>query len=80
MEKTRIGKESQSNLLKTKQEKLDELHAQQAKLKHLQSELDVIESKIENGEELSKDEVKFAAELGWLSAAAVAIATVATSI
>jgi DNA repair exonuclease SbcCD ATPase subunit len=80
METTRIGNESQSKLLKTKQEKLDELHAQQAKLKHLQSELDVIESKIENGEELSKDEVKFAAELGWLSAAAVAIAAVATSI
>jgi Skp family chaperone for outer membrane proteins len=80
METSKIEKVSQTNLQKTRQEKLEELHAQQANLKHLQSELDAIESKMENGEELSKDELKFTAELGWLSAAAVAIATVAVSI
>jgi Skp family chaperone for outer membrane proteins len=69
-----------TTLLETKQDKLNELHAQQAKLKKLQSELDALESKIEKDHKLSKDDVKFAAELGWLSAAAVTIATIASSV
>jgi hypothetical protein len=66
--------------LTSKQEKLKELHAQQKKLKELQDELDVMESKIKNDEKLSREDVKFAGELGWLSAAAVAIAAIASSI
>jgi hypothetical protein len=71
---------SKANVFETKQEKLKELHAQQKKLKELQSELDVMESKIKNDEKLSKDDVKFVGELGWLTAAAVTIASIATSI
>jgi hypothetical protein len=71
---------SKTNIFESKQEKLKELHAQQAKLKELQSELDAIESKIKNNEKLSKEDVKFAAELGWLTSAAVTIASIATSV
>jgi hypothetical protein len=66
--------------LKSKEEKLKELHVQQEKLKKLQSELDVMESKIKNNEKLARDDVKFLGELGWLSAAAVTIAAIASSI
>ena len=62
------------------QEKLKALHAQQAKLKELQAELDVMERKLKKDEKLSKEDLKFAAELGWLSAAAVTISTIANSI
>jgi hypothetical protein len=57
---------SRANILKTQQEKLNELHAQQEKLKVLQDELDVLESKIKNNEKLSVDDTKFIGELGWL--------------
>ncbi len=71
---------SKANLLETKQGKLKELHAQQEKLKELQDELAVMESKIKNNEKLSREDVKFVGELGWLSAAAVTIASIATSL
>ena len=71
---------SKATMFETQQEKLRELHVQQQKLKKLQSELDAIESKISNNEKLSKEDVKFAAELGWLSTAAVTIASIAASI
>jgi hypothetical protein len=71
---------STAAVFETKQEKLKELHAQQAKLRELQSELDAIESKIKNNEKLSNEDVKFAAELGWLAAAAVSIASIASSV
>jgi len=71
---------SKAKTSQSKQEKLNELHAQQEKLQKLQDELGVIESKIEKDEKLSKEDVKFAAELGWLSAAAVTIASIATSV
>jgi predicted phage-related endonuclease len=71
---------SKANISETKQEKLKELHAQQVKLKELQDELGVIESKIKNNEKLSSEDTKFIGELGWLSAAAVAIASIAASI
>jgi len=75
-----IEAKSKADVLETKQVKLKELHAQQEKLKELQSELGVIESKIKNNEKLSKEDTKFIGELGWLSAAAVAIASIAASI
>lgn len=71
---------SKPNILKAQQEKLKELHAQQAKLKELQAELDVIESKIKNNEKLSEKDTKFIGELGWLSALAVTIASIAASL
>lgn len=71
---------SKTNILKSQQEKLKELHAQQAKLKELQAELDVIESKIKNNEKLSEKDTKFIGELGWLSALAVTIASIAASL
>ena len=72
--------ETNTKMYDSKQAKLKELHAQQAKLKELQAELDVIESKLEKDQMLSKEDVKFAAELGWLSTAAVAIASIASSV
>jgi hypothetical protein len=80
METTAMESKSKANVLGAKQEKLKELHVQQEKLKELQSELDVIESKIKNDEKLSKEDTKFIGELGWLSAAAVTIASVAASL
>lgn len=73
-------KESTDILLKTRQEKLDELNVQQGKLQQLQSELSALESKIKNNEKLSKEDTNFVAELGWLAAAAVTIAAIADSI
>ena len=72
-------KESTENLFKTRQEKLNELGAQQSKLKQLQSELNALETKIKNDQKLSKEDTKFVAELGWLAAAAVTIAAIADS-
>ena len=63
-----------------KEAKLKELNAQRAKLKELEKELDIVEEKLEKDEELSKDDLKFAANLGWLSAAAVAISAVVNSL
>ncbi len=73
------AKESTENLFKTRQEKLNELSAQQGKLKQLQSELSVLETKIKNDQKLSKEDTKFVAELGWLAAAAITIAAIADS-
>jgi hypothetical protein len=79
METATMEAKSKANVLEAEQEKLKELHAQQKKLKELQFELDVIESKIKNNEKLSKEDTKFIGELGWLSAAAVTIASIAAS-
>jgi DNA repair exonuclease SbcCD ATPase subunit len=79
METATIEKKSKASELETKREKLKELHVQQNKLKELQSELDIIESKIKNNEKLSEEDTKFIGNLGWLSAAAVAIASIAAS-
>ncbi len=61
-------------------EKLKELQAQQKNLKQLQSELERINSKIKNHEKLSIEDTKFIGELGWLSALAVTIASIAASL
>jgi hypothetical protein len=71
---------SKASMFETKQDKLKELQVQQKKLKELQSELEAIESKIANNEKLSKEDTKFIGELGWLSAAAVTIASIAASL
>ncbi len=62
------------------QEKLKEVKAQQEKLKILQAELERLNSKIAKNEKLSLDETKYLGELGWLSALAVTIASIAASL
>ena len=61
-------------------EKLKELQAQQKNLKDLQGELERINSKIKKHEKLSEEDTKFIGELGWLSALAVTIASIAASL
>lgn len=61
-------------------EKLKELQAQQKNLKELQGELERINSKIKRHEKLSEEDTKFIGELGWLSALAVTIASIASSL
>jgi hypothetical protein len=52
----------------------------QQKVGELQSELNVIESKTKNNQALSEEDIKFVGELGWLSAAAVLVASIAASV
>jgi uncharacterized protein YydD (DUF2326 family) len=66
--------------LTAQQEKLNEVRAQQEKLKKLQAELDRLNMKIEKNEKLTLDETKYLGELGWLSALAVTIASIAASL
>jgi TolA-binding protein len=61
-------------------EKLKELQSQQKNLKELQSELERINQKIKKHEKLSEEDTKFIGELGWLSALAVTIASIASSV
>jgi hypothetical protein len=75
-----MNTKTQAHAVQNKQDKLKELQAQKEKLKELQSELEIIESKIKNDEKLSREDLKFAGNLGWLSAAAVAIASIAASV
>lgn len=75
-----MEEKSMANALTSQQEKLKELHTQQEKLKKLQAELAVIELKMKKNEKLSKEDTKFIAELGWLSAAAATIAAIAASL
>ncbi len=71
---------SNSIVLNDQQEKLKEIQAQQIKLKKLQAELAKLNSKIEKNEKLTPDESAYLGQLGWLSAAAVTIATIATTL
>jgi len=52
----------------------------QQKVGELQSELNVIETKIKNNQALSEEDVKFVGELGWLAAAAVLVTSIAVGI
>ena len=52
----------------------------QQKVEELQSELNALESKVKNKQYLSEEDVKFVGELGWLSAAAVLVASIATNV
>jgi flagellar motility protein MotE (MotC chaperone) len=71
---------SASNVVKAQQEKLKEIQAQQEKLKILQVELERLKEKIEKNEKLTPDESAYLGQLGWLSAAAVTIASIAASL
>ena len=66
--------------METKQEKLKEIQAVQAEMNKLQSELDRLNAKVKKNEKLSPDETKFFGELGWLSALAVTIAAIASTL
>jgi uncharacterized protein YlxW (UPF0749 family) len=61
-------------------EKLKELQSQQKNLKELQAELERINLKIKKHEKLSEEDTKFIGELCWLSALAVTIASIASSL
>jgi len=52
----------------------------QQKVGELQSELNVIETKIKKNQTLSEEDAKFVSELGWLSAAAVLVASIAAGV
>ena len=52
----------------------------QQKVAELQSELNDIGSKVKNKQALSEEDVKFVGELGWLSAAAVLVASIAANV
>jgi hypothetical protein len=66
--------------METKQEKLKEIQAVQAEMNKLQSELDRLNAKVKSNEKLTVEETKFFGELGWLSALAVTIAAIASSL
>lgn len=61
-------------------EKLQELQAQQKNLQELQGELERINLKIKKRDALSTEDVKYLSQLGWLSALAVTVASVAANI
>jgi uncharacterized protein YlxW (UPF0749 family) len=67
-------------IMETQQEKLKELQRVQAEMNKLQAELDRLNTKIKKNEKLTPDETKFFGELGWLSALAVTIAAIASTI
>jgi hypothetical protein len=75
-----MGQDLTAKTLKAQQEKLKEIQTQQEKLKKLQVELERLNLKIKNNEKLTVDETKFFGELGWLSALAVTIASIAASL
>lgn len=52
----------------------------QRKVRELQSELNVIEKKVKNNQALSEDDVKFVGQLGWISAAAVLVTSLAAGL
>ena len=60
------------------EEKLKDLLKQQGKLKELEAELNRINSKINKKEELTSEDTKFIGNMGWLAAAAVSIAALAS--
>jgi len=64
-------------LINVQLDKLQELQAQQKNLKQLQGELERINLKIKNKDELSPDDVAYLGQLGWLAALAVTIASIA---
>ena len=52
----------------------------QRKVRELQSELNVIEKKVKNNQALSEEDVKFVGQLGWISAAAVLVTSLAAGL
>jgi hypothetical protein len=66
--------------MESKQEKLKEIQAVQAEMNKLQAELDRLNAKVNSNEKLTDDENKFFGQLGWLSALAVTIAAIASTI
>jgi hypothetical protein len=53
---------------------------QHEKLKEIQEHQEKLNAKVEKNEKLTSDDVVYLGELGWLSAAAVAIAAIAASL
>lgn len=66
--------------METQEEKLKEIQRVREKMTALQAELDRLDAKVKKNEKLTVDETKFFGELGWLSALAVTIAAIASTI
>ena len=60
--------------------KLLEVQAQQAKLKELKSDLEMLNKKVNQNEELSHEDTQFISNLGWLSALSVSLAALAAGV
>lgn len=69
-----------SDLNASREAKLAELNAAQAKLRELQDELAVINARISNNEPLSDADKSFVSNLGWLAALSATITAVAASL
>lgn len=69
-----------SKLQEAQQLKREELQIQEGKLKELHTELEKLNSKVRNNEQLSSEDTKYISELGWLAALSVTIATIASSL
>lgn len=67
-------------LMAVQQDKLKELESQQENLQKLKSELERINAKLNKHEKLSADDTKYLANLGWLSALSVTIASLAVTL
>ena len=66
--------------METKEEKLKEIQKVQAEMDKLQAELDRLNAKVKSNEKLSEDENKCFGQLSWLSALAVTIAAIASTV
>ena len=66
--------------MENQEEKLKEIQKVQAEINKLQAELDRLTSKVKSNEKLTVDETKFFGQLGWLSALAVTIASIAATL
>ena len=66
--------------METQEEKLNKIQKVQEEMNRLQEELDMLKTKVKSNEKLTNEETKFFGELGWLSALAVTIAAIASSI
>ena len=64
----------------TRDQKLTELAATQAKLHSLQDELAVINAKAKQNEPLTEADKSFIGNLGWLTTLSVSIAAIAASL
>jgi len=71
---------AQKSMTETQQQKTKEVQLQQAKLKALQADLEKLNGKMSQHEELSSDDTKFISELGWLTALSVSIVAVAAAL
>ena len=71
---------TQKSLEAEQQVKLLEVKNQQTKLKELQIDLEMLNKKVNQNEELSTEDTQFISNLGWLSALSVSLAALAAGV